>query len=218
MSVADHNAKCTPRERDDVAVTSPEFAASTESIAAGSCSSRRGLAIWRGNVLMTILVATAAVGLTRFGTHVSRQAQKAEPVEAGGAGIIIRSEAVCLWLPLALSDLAKRRSQSREIRTHEDLRRFLKLQRQEHLWYALTTRGHQVNGDFIDLTIVRRPFEDPVHFPELLDILATVAGSRPCDQAGDMSNAKVYVIPDEMVKREPRQAMAELLGRCSSDF
>jgi hypothetical protein len=212
MSLPDHNAKCTPRERDDVAVTPPEFAASTESIAAGSRSSRRGLAIWGGNVFMTILVATAAMGLTRFGTHVSRQAQKAKPIEAGGAGIIIRSEMVCVWLPRALSELAERQSQSPVVRTHEELQRFLKVQHQEVLWYATTTRGQQVNGDFMDITVIRRPYDDPGHFPELLNILAAAAGSLPRYPTADFSSASISFISQQQLNREPRMVMAELLG------
>jgi hypothetical protein len=217
MSLPDHNGKSTARERYDEVVIPHDLGDSKKSIAAPGRTPRR-LAIWGGNVVMAIAVVTAGVGLTRFGSHVAQQADKLEPVEAGGAGVIVRSEVLCLWLPPALSESAKRESQSGVSRTHEDLRRFLDAQHQQDLWYALTMRGFQVNGDFTDLTIIRRPYDDRAHLPALLDILATAAGERPREPAGEFANATVRVIPKELLKLEPRQAVAELLGRSSSGF
>jgi hypothetical protein len=213
MTLLDQNRTETPGEWGHEAVRAPTHGASSESIAAASRPSRRRLAIWGGNVFLLGLVATAAVGLTVLGGHVSRQPHSIESAEPGGAGIIIRLELLDFWLPPLLSELAQRQFESQPIRSHEDVRRFLKLHRQQDSWYAVTTRGHQANGDFADLTIIRRPFDDRAHFPELMDILAVAARDGRIDRAGDSAAATVHVMPADLLTLEPRQAVAELLGQ-----
>ena len=138
-----------------------------------------------------------------------------EPADRPGSGIIVRSELLRLWLPQTLTELAKRQSQFRVVRTHEELQRFLELQDRKDLWYALTMRGHQVNGDFVDITFIRWPYDDPLHFPELLEILATAAGNPPRDPDADFSTASVHIIANDSLNREPREVIAELLGHPS---
>jgi len=90
------------------------------------------------------------------------------------------------------------------------LKRFLGLRNQEDLWYALTTRAHQVNGRFVDLSVIRHPYHDPQDFPELLAVLAAAAGVPTRGLGSDFSTASVHIIPAESGKREPREVMVEL--------
>ena len=131
--------------------------------------------------------------------------------------MIIRAEALHVWLPQTLIELAERQAQSGFIRTHEDLQQFLELQHQKELWCAPTVRVYQGNGEFADTTYIQRPYYDRLNwqFQEFLDILATAAGSPPCYPdfpTSSFSRASVNVIDEELLEGEPREVMAELLG------
>jgi hypothetical protein len=67
----------------------------------------------------------------------------------------------------------------------------------------------------VDITIIRRPCNDPVHLSELLDILATAGGNPPGDSNLDFSKAAVHIIAEELAKREPGEVIDELLGHPS---
>jgi hypothetical protein len=152
------------------------------------------------------------MGSTRLSFHVARQAHEPEPADQPGAGIIVHSELLRLWLPQELTDLSKRQPQSLVVRTHEEMQRLLETPDRRRLWYALTFRVRQLNGKVVDLTFIRRPHDDPRHFPEFLDILATAAGNPPRGPDADYSKASVSIIAQESSEREPRDVMAELLN------
>ena len=46
-------------------------------------------------------------------------------------------------------------------------------------WYALTFRGHQANGEFVEITQIRRLSEAADHLDELQAVMATAAGRPP---------------------------------------
>jgi hypothetical protein len=205
MSLPDRERNDNDAQRQEVPIA-PHGADGTEEAAlAAGRSPRRLLTIWGEKVIMTLVIVAATMGLTRFATHVSRQAQGLAPDGGPGAGTVIRTEVLHLWLPQTLLEQAK----------HRPLQQFLERQGQEKLWYALTTRGHQQNGGFADITMIRRPCDDPPHLSELLDILATAGGNPPSDPNLDYSKAAVHIIAEEMANREPREVIAELLGHRS---
>jgi len=93
------------------------------------------------------------------------------------------------------------------------LQRLLDLDHQDDLWYALSIRGHQANGGFADITFIRRPYTDSECFPELLNVLAMAAGNPPDYPTVDFLNfstASVHVMPTDLWKRGPREAIADL--------
>ncbi len=161
---------------------------------------------------MILVFAAGLMGLVGLSFHVARRAHEVEPVDQPGAGILVHSELLRLWLPQELTELSKRQSQSLVVRTHEELQRFLELQDRRRLWYALTFRAHQLNGKVVNLTFIRWPYDDPHHFPEFLNILATAAGNPPRDPDADYSNASISIIAQEATKREPHAVMAELVN------
>jgi hypothetical protein len=116
-----------------------------------------------------------------------------------------------LWLPKPLIELANRQVQPRVVRTHEDLRRFLELQDQEDLWYALTMRAHQVDRAVSEVTYIRRPYREPEHFPELRAVLARVAGAPPRNPTENFSTASVSILAGESLKGKPRDVISKLL-------
>jgi hypothetical protein len=198
-------------ERHEVAIACQGVPGWEEPTRVTGRSSQRFLSIRGGNILTMIVIVAAVTALTRFATHMTRQPQECEPVDATSAGIIVRSELLRLWLPRTLAELAKRQAQSPFVRTRDDLQQFLDLQHQQDLWYALTIRAYEVNGIFSDVTYIRKA-GDSLYFRELLDILATAAGNPPYSPTSDLSRASVHVIADQFMKGEPREVMAELLA------
>ena len=61
-----------------------------------------------GNTAMAILIVAAALGLTRFASHVARQAEACEPTDAVAANNVDRCDLLHIWLPGTLAELAKR--------------------------------------------------------------------------------------------------------------
>ena len=119
-----------------------------------------------------------------------------------GAGIIVRSRVLRVWLPKALTELARRQFQSLlAIRTHDELRQFLEGVDQKEFWYALTVRSDQVNGAIEDLTLIRWPYTDPEHFGEFAAVLALADGNLPADQTVDFSTATVHFLAEDLTKR-----------------
>ena len=160
---------------------------------------------------MILVLPAGVMGLAGLSFHVARHAHELAPADQPGAGIIVRTEVLRLWLPLELTDLSKRQSQPLVVRTHEELQRLLERQDRRRLWYALTFRARLFNGAVVDLTFIRRPYDDARHFPEFLDILATATGYPPRGPDSDYSKASVSIIAQEPSTCEPREVMAELL-------
>jgi hypothetical protein len=72
-------------------------------------------------------------------------------------------------------------------------------------------RGHQVNGEFADITVFRRPYADVLTFAQFLDILATAAGNPPSDPDADFTNASIHIVPEDLLMGDPREVISELL-------
>ena len=126
--------------------------------------------------------------------------------------IVIRSEVIRLYLPRTLIELANHQTQQPPLQTHEELRRSLEARHHRDLWYALTVRGFQVNGEFADTTFIRRPYAEPDRFAEFLEIMAAATVS-PLDLGKNLSSATVHLIPDELSERDPREVITELIGQ-----
>ena len=143
---------------------------------------------------MTILLVSAVAALTTANTHLRRPVEDDESEELPGAGIIVRSEVVHIQIPEALWELVRVQSVAQVVSDHRDLRRFLEQRHQTDLWYAVTTRGHQVNGGHSDIKFVRHPYDDPQHFQEVLDILATAIGRTRGDPTSEFFAVSVSII------------------------
>ncbi len=164
------------------------------------------------------MIAVGIVALTGLASQVTRQDQQLELASSPGSGIVVRSDVLALWLPYSIFELANGATAVPEISTHRGLQHVLAQQNQKDLWYALTIRGHQVNGEFIDLTIIRKPYDDPNGTPEMVQILEAVAGNPPRTPDMDFSTASVHIIPDDSLNREPREVITELLGHPSESI
>jgi hypothetical protein len=127
----------------------------------------------------------------------------------------VRTEVLRLWLPETLIDFEEHRSPSSAPPIHSELRAFLERRRQTHLWYAMTTRGHQVDGRLVDMTFIRRPYSDSQHFQEFLDVLATAAADPAQYPTMSYAGAEVHILPRELSEREPAEVVEELKSRSS---
>jgi hypothetical protein len=166
----------------------------------------RLVSIWGSKIFMVLVFAAGAMGLTYFASVMSKKDQNLADGDQGGAGIIVRLELLHIWLPPALIELVEREPSSGAIRTHEELKRFLDHLGRQNLWYALTARGHQANGELVDLPFVRQPYKEHVLFPEFLKILAMAAENS----TDEFSSASVHVLTEEIARCEIRDVMAEL--------
>ena len=173
---------------------------------------QRPLRTWGATLFMVFATGFGMIALTCFADHVSMHDHKLAAADEPGAGMIIRSELRQVWLSRSLLELAKRESLSERFVTFDDFKTSLEIRDQENTWYAVTFRSHRADGNFGDLTIVRRPYHDPGHFPEIQTILDMVAANPIPDPSADISKPLVCLLPEELLKREPREAMAELLG------
>jgi hypothetical protein len=178
-------------------------------VAAGP-SANRLVTIWGSKIFMMLVIAAGMTGLSRFASHVNGPDQRSAESNEPGAGIIVRAEALHIWLPSAFLGLAKRQSTSDALRSHQDLRTFLELGRQQNLWYAMTVRSHLANGSFIDVPYVRQPYGEPNLFFEFLDVLGTATEDPPCEPDGDCTNAVIHIVPDEILKCERQDVLTEL--------
>jgi hypothetical protein len=210
-----NESKSIDAEPRDAAIAHRNLAALAGPTFTASPTHPRFQTIWGGVVFMMIVVAVGMYGLASFSLHVANQAQELDLADRPGAGITVRSEIIRLWLPKTVIDLAKSQSSSRTVRTHDELQRFLELRDQKAMWYAQTTRGYQVDGNAVDITLIRRPYDEPQNFPELLEVLSITAGNQPLSLNAAFSKAPVHVIDPELSKREPREVMTQLLRQRS---
>jgi hypothetical protein len=181
-----------------------------ECVVATGPSPRRFVSIWASRMFMVLVLTAGGLALTDFASDVDKRDQNLADGGQPEAGIIVRSEVLHIWLPPAFVEWATRQRSSGVMRTHEDLKRFLERRGQEKLWYAMTARAHQANGNSVDMAVVRQPYSEPNSFPEFLHILA-VATENSSDEATDkLSSASVHVLPEESMKCEIRDVMAEL--------
>ncbi|MFI5458683.1 MAG: hypothetical protein ACHRXM_24905 [Isosphaerales bacterium] len=162
-------------------------------------------------VLIVVLIVATGIGLTWLDSWAIRPGRELELHDNPGSGVTVRAEVLHLWLPQTLIDLARNQSMSLVALTHQESRTSLE-RRGQDLWYALTTRSHQVNGRVADVTFIRHPYRDPQFFQEFLDVLTTAAGNPPFYSASDYSGAEVHILSAELSEREPREVVEELLS------
>jgi hypothetical protein len=139
-------------------------------------------------------------------------AEAPAPEEPRGSGIVLRTEVTTIWMPRALRDLARHRANPPVDCSPEELQTYLGRNGWSPAWYALTYRGHQVNGAFGDITWIRRLSEAADYLDELQAVMATAAGWPPRDEGRDFSNARIEVIPETLQAVDPREAITRLMA------
>lgn len=169
----------------------------------------RLLHVWGEKTGMLLLFASVMMGLVWLDSYLARPDQGVVGDDYPGAGIVVRSKQLHLWLPETVRELASPQSQVQTIRDHKDLRRFLESRHQESLRYAVTTRAYQANGGHSDITFIRRPYEDPHYFQEFLEILGDSGGKQDDNMVAGFLGASVHMIPKERLNRSPSEMITE---------
>ncbi len=150
------------------------------------------------------------VGLSRVDFQTARPAPENLPDGPPGSGIVVRVEVTTIWLSQGLFDLAQRKTDPAVFASHEELRTRLDRVGLGAAWYAMTTRGYQLNGRAAEITFIRRRRDSSEDFGEYQDVMATAAG-RPPDHPGlDFSRARVVVFSDRLLIADPVEVVTEL--------
>lgn len=126
----------------------------------------------------------------------SRRRANREFDDLPGERIAVSVHVAHVWLPERLISLAKRESWSLPGEPHQHLRKVLKGEDWQVSFYAFTVQVLQANGRVESFHFIRYPFREPPDMQELLDVMATAAGSPPnYPTTGYYSAAAVHELP-----------------------
>jgi hypothetical protein len=164
------------------------------------------------NFFWTVGTALAMIapvlGLIWAGPPTKAQAPEGPP----GSGIILSTEFTAIRMPRALRDLARQQTGPPVDQSREELQTYLRRNGWSAAWYALTYRGHQVNGGYAEITQIRRLSEAADHLDELQVVMATAAGKPPRFECGDYLHARLEVIPESLQAVDPRETITRLMA------
>jgi hypothetical protein len=180
------------------------------SVTCGRVTNRIG-SVLEGRLILGIVVVAGVFGLIRFAGHIAQQDQAHSSADSLAFVSVDHYEVVRIWVPAPLVELARSPARSVVTRSHADLRRFLENSHEQALWYAFTNRMYQRDGSYSDCTYLRHPYDDPVLLPELAHLLAGVHNRPPEWEIGVYAHTSFGVVPDQLVKREWRLVVGQLL-------
>jgi hypothetical protein len=121
-------------------------------------------------------------------------AQALVPEDSPGSGIVVKTDVTAIWISQALRALARRQAGTPVDCSPEEVQRYLARNGWKSAWYALTYRGHQVNGGFGEITQIRSLSEAADHLDELQAVMARAAGRPPRLADPEFSRARVQII------------------------
>jgi hypothetical protein len=166
---------------------------------------------WGDKALMLGLIGALAIGSNWLNVCAGQPNRSGDVAvdDTPGAGIIVDTEVVRLWLPESVIDLAAQKSEFTRARVHQELCTGLECQEENHLWYALTIRCYQTDGRAVEITSIRRPcVMDAPSFTEFLDVLATADGNPPAKY----SAADVRIVAGNPPVRLAREIVEKLVS------
>jgi hypothetical protein len=176
-------------------------------------SGRRSLfAALGGSALIAALLVAATIGLTSLASRVPGPSGGTEDIEPPGSGITVETEVVDVWLPRSLNEFAERPWAGSIPLSDEALRLNLKQLGGENPWYALTCRHHQVNGRSSRLTTIQYPLRSAGDLSRFRDLFDSIDRGSGQARGSHSPPPRVHVIPDELLKLPPRDALVELLN------
>jgi hypothetical protein len=170
------------------------------------------------NLFWTALSALAAIaplpGLMWLGMMGrGSPAEAPAPEQPPDSGIVVRIEDSAIWIPEALRDLARHHAGLSVDCSLEEAQTYLEQKGWRVAWYALTRRGHQVNGGFAEIIQVRRLSDAGDHLDEFQSVMAAAAGRPARFGSGDFPPRGVLIIPDTLQIADPREAITQLLAK-----
>jgi hypothetical protein len=172
--------------------------------------------LWVRSLLMRMTVATGAIGLAWCGIQAAQQDRMVGSANAIDLAGYARFKVLRIWLPRSLDEIARGPTSYALTHTHSEFQRFLAARNQKDLWYALTARAYQRNGEYSDCTYVRYPYKESLYFLELLEVLAVAAGNSSPSGMAEFQESSVTVMPDEMLECDSRQVMCAFVRDLSA--
>jgi hypothetical protein len=157
---------------------------------------------------VALFFAAAMFGASWWNSNSHRSGLSSDAGNFPGAGFLVRCDPTHLWTSEPFQELVRSSSQQWVAGDFNDFRRFLERRHLENLRYGVTYRGLQVNGRYSEITYIRRPYDDPRYFQELLDVLSG-AGEEP-DRFTDQQNLPVHIIPESLLDSEASSMLAEM--------
>jgi hypothetical protein len=155
------------------------------------------------------VVAAAGMILPYHDAHTPRTGSQRRGDDRPDGDIAVMSQVLDIWLPEPLVDLAKREFQPCGLNRDEGLEKVLDRKEYQDLFHAFTVRGFQSNSDAVIVTYVRYPYHVSEHYQELVDLLATAAGSPPRYAGMDYSGTTIHIVPAGTSRQDLLAAIQE---------
>ena len=174
-------------------------------------SLRTPLAAIGGSALIAALLIVAAIGLASLASRAPGPTSGAESARPPGSGIVVRTELVDVWVPKALDKLLQDHSNNSMPVPDEIVRLAQKQNRDIDLWYAVTAHHHQVDGGETEITTIHYPLHSAREYSSLRKLFDSISAESASRPNSSMPAPRLHVIPDELLKLPPRDAIAELL-------
>ena len=171
-------------------------------------------ALW-SETMIGALVIGAAVGLAVLAFHPSNRGTAGEQLDIPGSGITIRGELVDVWMPESLLELVRADSAIPGPLDREKSRLQLNRERGGTLWYALTHRLDQRNGQATQITTIRYPCRPPLDFETFCELVEQIRISRSQHERSNVSTPAVHIIP-KLLQLDPIEA-AKRASRLSTN-
>ncbi len=172
--------------------------------------------LW-SKIVLAALLGGAAVGLTFIAFQPTKQNAAYERLEEPGSGITVQIDLTDIWVPRQLYELARSQCANPKLASEEALKRQLRNDGLENLWFAGTLALHQPDGGISLITTIDHPCASTTTIPSLFDLLDEIGGSPKNDSSAPRSAPRVHVIPEELLSRPPSNAVNDLLQERSSD-
>jgi hypothetical protein len=164
-------------------------------------------------MLTTVVVLLCAVlGLRCAYLHAPAHERAVNLADQEGAGVDERSQIVEIWLPKALYDQVNDEPELHAVRSGAELRSRLKGKGLAPVWIAFRVRHYSRGGRSTDVRHFNYPCSETGQtFQLCLDLLATAAGKPPHYPTANFSAARVGIIPDTLIQRNPRDVLDDLM-------
>jgi hypothetical protein len=160
---------------------------------------------------MTVLLCVV-LGLRWVCLHTPVPEAVSQADDQAGGGVDETAEIVEIWLPRALYNLVHEKPGALSVDWSAELRSRLKGNGSAPVWIAFRVRHYSRDGRSTDVRHFSYPCDETgPAFQQCLDLLVTAAGKPPHYPTVDFSTAKVGVIPERLIERNPRDVVDELM-------
>jgi hypothetical protein len=164
-------------------------------------------------ILIGVLLFAAGSALSAVALRSRKPGAQAESEDRPGSGVTLQTECVDIWLPIQLDELARREFKNPTKLSDESLNLLVRKECGDSLWYALTLQHYDTNRRQAEITSIEYPFQSARKYLPLHDLMAMIAAGSKNASGSDSAGPRVHIIPPELLKLPPREALEELLRK-----